>query len=164
MREEEARLALLQSEINSIQSSIRNFDTIDFQIKGWCVTASLAIGGFAAAYRRPELLIVGIGAVLGFYLVNCHFKITQRKLLDKLERIDFELESVGIIEFLKGTGSFEILGTGFLRYGLSRNARISARVRNSLPDFWFEASRVRTFSLYIFVGVCLIAEIVILLI
>ena len=59
MTEEDARLALLLAELNSIQSAIRSMDTTMFQIKGWCVTAALAIGGFAVAYGKPGLLIVG---------------------------------------------------------------------------------------------------------
>jgi hypothetical protein len=55
MTEEDARLALLQVELNGIQSSIRSLDTIDFQIKGWCVTTGLAVGGFAVAYKKPAL-------------------------------------------------------------------------------------------------------------
>lgn len=55
MEEEEARLALLQTELNSIQNSIRGLDATTFQIKGWCVTTCLAVGGFAVAeaLRRP---------------------------------------------------------------------------------------------------------------
>ena len=80
MTEEDARLALLQTELNAIQSGIRSMDSILFQIKGWCVTSSLAIGGFAVAYRRPALLIVGAGAVLGFYLVTCQFKAAAARI------------------------------------------------------------------------------------
>jgi hypothetical protein len=75
--EEDARLVLLQTELSGIQNAIRDLDKITFQIKGWCVTVSLAIGGFAVAYHQPALLIVGAGAVIGFYLVNCQFKMIQ---------------------------------------------------------------------------------------
>lgn len=64
MTEEEARLALLQTGLQAIQSAIRSLDTITFQIKGWCVTTALAIGGFAAAYHKPALLLVGAGPSL----------------------------------------------------------------------------------------------------
>lgn len=83
MTEEDARLVLLQTELGSIQSGIRGLDTITFQIKGWCVTASLAIGGFAVAYHKPALLIVGAGAVVGFYLVTCQFKLIQRAFIKR---------------------------------------------------------------------------------
>ena len=66
MEEEEARLALLQTELNAIQASLRNYDSILLQVKGWCVTTALAVGGFAIAYHKPALIFVGIGAVLGF--------------------------------------------------------------------------------------------------
>ena len=38
MTEEDARLALLQTELNAIQNAITGLDVIIFQIKGWCVT------------------------------------------------------------------------------------------------------------------------------
>jgi len=49
MEEEDARLALLIAELGAIQSQLQASDSRIFQIKGWCVTTSLAIGGFAAA-------------------------------------------------------------------------------------------------------------------
>jgi hypothetical protein len=66
MTEEDARLSLLVTELNTVQAAIRALDTIDFQIKGWSVTASLAIGGYAIAYHRLALIIVGIGSLQGF--------------------------------------------------------------------------------------------------
>ena len=62
MTEEDARLALLLAELNALQDQLRDYDTRLFQIKGWCVTVSLAVGGFAAVYHRPALLAVGAGA------------------------------------------------------------------------------------------------------
>jgi hypothetical protein len=163
MEEQEARLALLQTELNSLRDSIKSFDSINFQIKGWCVTTSLAVGGFAIAYRKPGLLIVGIAAVIGFFLVNCQFKMSQRKPLDRLEEIDSELRNTGIMQVLKGAGNIEIVGTALPGNSLGRDASISARVRKGLPDFWFEVRRVNTFSLYLFIGFCMVAEAVILL-
>jgi hypothetical protein len=78
LEEEEARLALLQTELNSIQNSIRGLDAITFQIKGWCVTTCLAVGGFAIAYHKPALLLIGEAAALGFFMINCQFKMIQR--------------------------------------------------------------------------------------
>jgi hypothetical protein len=64
-QEPDVRLALLQVELASLESGIRGFDTIAFQVKGWCVTATLAIAGFAVSGRK-RLLIVGAVAVVGF--------------------------------------------------------------------------------------------------
>jgi hypothetical protein len=66
-----------------------------------------------AAYRKPGLVLVGIGAVVGFSLVNCHFNINQRNII---------------------SGNPEI-----------------------------EATRVGALSLYAFISVCLLVEIVLLL-
>ena len=163
MEEEEARLALLQTELNSIQNSIRGLDATTFQIKGWCVTTCLAVGGFAVAYHKPALLLIGGAAALGFYLINCQFKMIQRPFINRNLEIDSELKHTGIIQFLKGAGSFEVVGTAAQRYSPVSPRSISKRVRNGLPRFWFEASIFNTFSLYLFIAFCLMIEAIILL-
>lgn len=163
MTEEEARLALLQTELNAIQSAIRNFDTISLQVKGWCVSAALAIGGFAAAYRKPDLVLVGIGAVVGFYLVNCHFNMNQRNIMSRNLEIDAGLRTAGIMETLKGGGSLEITGAAIPMNRLPADTPLTVRVRERLPHFYFEATRVGALSLYAFISVCLLVEIVLLL-
>lgn len=164
MTEEEARLALLQTELSSIQEAIRGFDSTSIQVKGWCVTASLAIGGFAAAYRKPELLIVGLAAVVGFYLVNCQFNMIQRRFLKRNDEIDAELKIVGIMQFLQGQGTLDVTGAGARAFLLPEQATsVRERVVRGFPDFYFEARRVNTFSLYLFVGFCLLVELIIML-
>jgi hypothetical protein len=162
VEEEEARLALLQTELNAIQASIRNFDSILLQIKGWCVTTALAAGGFAVAYHKPALIIVGAGAVLGFFMINCQFRMFQRNTIKWNLRIDSELKSVGIMQVLKGAGSFDVVGTtagDLTLYGQPT----FAQVRKRLPDFWHEAKRPSNFTLYLFVEFCLLIELIILL-
>jgi hypothetical protein len=66
VEEEEVKLDLLKTELTSIEAAIRSLDTTAAQIKSWAVTASLAIGGFAVANHKRELLVVGAGAILGF--------------------------------------------------------------------------------------------------
>jgi hypothetical protein len=162
MTEAEARLALLQTELSGLQESIRSLDNTTFQIKGWCVTASLAIGGVAVAYHRPALLVVGLGAVLGFYLVNCQFKMTQRAFIDRNLAVDEELRTAGIMGVLKGAGNFDIVGTaipGFKGSGLGYSERIAV----VFPAFVREARTPNTFSIYLFIAGCLLIEMVILL-
>jgi hypothetical protein len=163
VEEEEARLALLQTELNAIQASIRNFDSILLQIKGWCVTTALAVGGFAVAYHKPALILVGLGAVLGFFMINCQFRVFQRGTVKRNRRIDSELKNVGIMQVLKGAGGFDIVGTAsgdLIQYG---DASLLEKVRKGLPDIWFEAKRPSNFSLYVFVSFCLMIELIILL-
>ena len=162
MTEAEARLALLQTELSSLAESIRSLDNTMFQIKGWCVTASLAIGGFAVAYHRPGLLIVGIGAVIGFYLVNCQFKMTQRAFIDRNLALDEELRTTGIMGVIKGAGDLDIVGTaipGFKGSGLGYNERIGV----VFPAFVREARTPNTFSIYLFILVSLLIELIVLL-
>jgi hypothetical protein len=165
MTEEDARLALLQAELSDIQSGIRALDTILFQIKGWCVTASLAIGGFAASNRQPPLLIIGAGAVAGFYLVQCQFKLIQRALIRRNRAIDSELKNTGIMQFLKGAGTLDIFGTVPLDLDLKGSPSSDSlfkQIRDNLPAFWEEARLPSSFSLYLFIFACLAAEGIIL--
>jgi len=159
--EEDARLALLQTELNAIQSAIRALDTVMFQIKGWCVTAALAIGGFAVVYRKPGLLIVGIGAVVGFFLVNCQFKMIQRTFITRNWALDSELKTIGIMQVLKGAGKIDIVGTAAPQWPEARTS-FRRRIVNNLPAFWFEARLPDTFSVYLFILVCLTAEAIVI--
>jgi hypothetical protein len=162
MTEEDARLALLQAELSDIQSGIRGLDTILFQIKGWCVTASLAIGGFAASNHQPELLIIGAGAVAGFYLVQCQFKLIQRAFIRRNREIDSELKRTGIMQFLKGAGTFEVFGTIPLDLyptgSPTSSSSLFEQIRDNLPAFWMEARLPSSFSLYLFILACLAVE------
>lgn len=162
MEEEEARLALLQTELNTIQASLRNFDSILLQIKGWCVTTALAAAGFAVAYHKPALIFVGIGASTGFFIINCQFRVFQRAVNKRNHRIDSELKNVGIMQVLKGAGNFDIVGT-VTGEVVPSDATFRERVRMGLPEFWFEVRRPSNFSLYLFVGFCLLIELIILL-
>jgi hypothetical protein len=162
MTEEDARLALLQTELNAIQSRIRSLDTITFQIKGWCVTAALAIGGFAAAYRKPALLIVGIGAVMGFYLLDCQYKLVQRMLINRNDLLDAELRTTGIMRFLKGEGVIDVVGTASLQWPQLDGASYARRAIRYLLALWPDARHPSVFSLYSFILVSLIVEMAIL--
>jgi hypothetical protein len=161
--EEEARLSLLQTELNSIQSAIRNFETVTLQIKGWCVTTSLAVGGFAVAYHKPALLLVGLGAVLGFFLINCQFKMFQRRFMEMNWRIDTEIKTVGLMPFLKGSGNFEVVGTASWDRSYYISSPIVEKIHRSLPEYWREIRAVNTFSLYLFIAFCLAIEATILI-
>ena len=46
-------------------------------------------------YRKPGLAPVGIGAVAGFYLANCHFNINQRNIMSRNLEIDAGLRRLG---------------------------------------------------------------------
>jgi hypothetical protein len=156
--EEDAKLALLQTELNGIQSAIRSLDTIDFQIKGWCVTTGLAIGGFAVAYKKPELLLLGMVAVIGFYLLNCQFKGIQRAFIRRNSRLDSELKKAGIMHFLNDSRSLEVVGTSIPEWMKNPGSSWQSRARNEIAQIVYEARLPNTFSLYLFIFVCLLAE------
>jgi len=163
VNEVDVKLALLQEELRAIQGAIRSFDTMAFQIKGWCVTASLAIGGFAVAYRKPALLLVGVGAVLGFFLVECQIKMFQRAFIERNNTIDSELRNVGVMETLKGQGGLNVVGTAARLYGVEGRPSIPTKLRKQLPKFWHEIRVINTFTLYLLIGLCLVIEAAILM-
>ena len=156
MTEEDARLELLKIELNAIENSIRSMDTIVFQIKGWCVTAALAIGGFAVSTHTPALTLIGIVAVIGFYFINCQFKVIQRSFIRRNRALDTELKDVGIMQVLSGAGSLQIVGTAIPEF--SRVASYRKMFRSVLSNVLHEARLPNTFTLYVFLLLCLIAE------
>jgi hypothetical protein len=162
MTEEEARLELLKTEINAIQASIQNSDTIVFQIKGWCVTASLAIGGFAVSSHTPALTLLGIVAVTGFFLVNCQYKTIQRAFIRRNNDIDAEIKRVGIMQFLKGAGTLETSGAAVPDFRRAPDLSFRKKVYSFLSELSYEAGLANTFSLYLFLFVCLTVEAIIL--
>jgi hypothetical protein len=162
MTEEEARLELLKTELNTVQSCIQSFETIVFQIKGWCVTAALAIGGFAISSHAPALTLVGIAAVIGFFLVNCQFKTIQRKFIRRNAALASELSNVGIMQVLKGAGALEITGAAVPEFGRPAGLPFAEWVRSSFSEIGYEARLANTFSLYVFLLVCLAVEAIIL--
>lgn len=162
MTEEEARMELLKTELNAVQSSIQSFDTIIFQIKGWCVTAALTIGGFAVSGHAPALTLVGIAAIIGFFLTNCQFKTIQRKFINRNAALAEEVSSVGIMQVLRGAGTLKITGAAVPEF--RRRAGLSLRdsVRSSFYEIGYEATLANTFSLYLFLFACLAVEAIVL--
>ena len=152
MTEEDARFTLLQIELNSIQSAIRGFDTILFQIKGWCVTTALAIGGFAVVYHKPALLLIGMGAVVGFFIMNCQFIGIERVFINKNKLIDSELRAWNPREFLKTGGSQDDRTGTPVPGSRKQSAREVAIAWYSV--FLFEARKPSTFSLYLLILAC----------
>lgn len=154
MTEEDARLALLQAELNGIQNSIRSLDTVDFQIKGWCVTTGLAVAGFSVAYKKPVLLLVGMAAIVGFYMVNCQFKAIQRAFIRRNRRIDSEIKKDGIMQFLSDDSSLDVAGTAMPEWRTSGHSIL----RSNIEEMIYEAVLPNTFTLYLFIFICLLAE------
>jgi len=163
MTEEDARLSLLMAELGAVQTAIRSLDAVDFQIKGWCVTSSLAIGGVAVAYRRPGLLVVGVAAVVGFFLLNCHFKQIQRTFIDRNYDIGVAIKADGIMKFLQTADSLGVAGTAAPQWQtLPRGTRLRFE-RVLLKRILYEARLPNTYSLYLFILLCLAAEAAVLI-
>jgi hypothetical protein len=159
--QEEARLELLKIELQGIQSAIQNLDGIVFQIKGWCVSAALAIGGFAVSTHTPGLTLIGLIAIIGFFFINAQFKVIQRAFIKRGAALDAELKSVGIMRVLRGSGNFEIVGTAIPSLAQPGSGYLK-RIRFVLSGVWHEARLANTFSLYLFLFAALALEAVIL--
>lgn len=147
---EDARLTLLQTELNSIQSAIGGLDTMNFQIKGWCVTTILVIGGFAAINNHRDLLFDGLGASLGFCLVDCQFRIFFRYYADRNKAIDAEIKEVGIEAFLAGASSMVIIGTAAPSIPIP-GRRHRHRYLGYAKAFWSEAIKPHMLGFYLFI-------------
>lgn len=161
MTEEDARLELLKIELSSVHSSIQSLDTSVFQIKGWCVTAALTIGGFAVSGRAPALTLVGMAAVVGFFLINCQFKMIQRAFILRNKMFAQELAGTEIMQVLSGNSALKVAGAAvpdFSRPGVT----LVDKVRSFLSGIWYEACLPNTFSLYLFLLLCLAVEAIIL--
>jgi hypothetical protein len=159
--EEQARLELLKVELQGVQSSIQSLDGIVFQIKGWCVSAALAIGGFAVSTHTPALTLIGLVAIIGFFFINCQFKAIQRAFIRRGNAIDSELKAVGIAAFLRGAGNFDIVGTAIPDFA-SLGSSYSERIRFAFSGIWHEARLANTFTLYLFLFATLATEAIIL--
>jgi hypothetical protein len=162
MTEEEARLELLKTELNAIQSSIQSLDTIVFQIKGWCVTVVLAVGGFAVSSRAPGLTLVGMAAAIGFFLLNCQFKTIQRKFINRNAALAAEIGSIGIMQVLKGAGTLKITGAAIPEFRRTTGLPFGGWIRSVFSELGYEARLANTFSLYLFLLACLSLEAIIL--
>jgi hypothetical protein len=154
MTEEDVRLALLLAELNTVQNQLRNRDSQIFQIKGWCVTTSLAVSGFAIAYHRPELLAVGAGTVLGFYLLDCQFRYYWRRADRHNRALDAHLKRIGLMNAVQGNGEINIVGTAAEH--LSEASPITGnRFQQYSGRIAHEAVRPATFAIYLFILICL---------
>ena len=162
MTEEQARLELLKTELNTVHSSIQSLDTIVFQIKGWCVTVVLAVGGIAVSSHAPALTLVGMVAVIGFFLLNCQFKTIQRKFIRRNAALAAEVGNLGIMQVLKGAGTLKITGAAVPEFSRTTGLPFGEKIRSAFSELGYEARLANTFSLYLFLLACLSLEAIIL--
>jgi|tagenome__1003787_1003787.scaffolds.fasta_scaffold20802608_2 hypothetical protein len=156
----QVRLSLLQSELSALESAIRAFDSMSFQVKGWCVTVSLAIAGLAASGHRG-LLAIGVAAVLGFWLVDSQTRGVQRLFIDRSVLLRAALKTDGLEAFLDGTTSESSYG--------SPEIKLYKRDGSIIPDLaaysrrvFHEAFLANTLGLYLFLFVSIGIEALVL--
>jgi hypothetical protein len=153
-----ARLALLQGELASIESSIRGFDAIAFQVKGWCVTTSLAIAGIAVTGHQ-QLILIGAGSVLGFWLLDSQNRSIQRVFIDRAKTIRENIRKNGIAKVLAGHSDLAILGSPDVVTGaIPSRGHFRLAIGRYTHRILYEAVQVHTMSLYLFLLTCLCVE------
>jgi hypothetical protein len=144
-----AKFELLKLELQSIQAGIRGMDTIMFQIKGWCVTVAVATAGFALTSSHIELVAVGGAAVVGFWLVDAHYKSIQRVFIDRNNRIEEIVAGQDPITALN-MGHLRVPELGFCFRG-SDQSSYWKNLKNEFGRLWREARIPLTFGLYLFI-------------
>jgi hypothetical protein len=101
-------------------------------------------------------------AVIGFFLVNCQFKGVQRAFIRRNSQIDSELRRTGILQFLNGNSSLQVVGTSRPEWPGGGLRSWRDRARTEIARIIAEGKFPNTFGLYLFILLCLAAEAVIL--
>jgi len=154
VEDEDAMLALLNTELAAIETAIRSLDSIGFQIKGWAVTASLAIGGFAVSNHQAALLLVGGGAIFGFWLVDCQFKTIQRPFILRNRALADDLREFGVAKVLRGLGTVKVLGVPDVFTTRITGWQFSS-IHRYIRSILIEATTPSVFGLYTFLLVAM---------
>lgn len=120
MDELDARFELMRLELTELQNTIRSYDSILFQVKGWCVTIGVAVAGFAVTSGHRSLLGLAAAVVAGFYVADAYYKSIQRVFIERnrslarslsggitqaLMNPDLDVWLLGSREFWSGTPS-----------------------------------------------------------
>lgn len=82
---------LLMKEIDILQNSIRSYDTILFQIKGWAITIFSGFVYFVAKEKEPIYLAFAAAAVVLFWALDSTYKSFQRGFIIRFNKIEHVL-------------------------------------------------------------------------
>jgi hypothetical protein len=155
-----ARFDLLKIELATIQGGIRGIDSILFQVKGWCVTVCVAVAGVALSQKSAVLTAVAGAAVVGFWLVDAHYKSLQRVFITRDNAIEDALKEVGPLAALR-SGSLRVPATASRfrdhpdRQYNPQATRLDQKVKIEMRLLWAEARLPLTFGLYVVLGLLL---------
>jgi hypothetical protein len=95
------QLDLVKQEMDMLQNSIREYDSILFTIKGWAITLFSGIILFAIDKQTPSLYLFCIVSVLAFWLIDAFYKSTQNFLISRYRRIEELLRSPEFEEIMR---------------------------------------------------------------
>ena len=93
MEERDARLQLLLHEMGAIQDGIHKMDDVSLQIKGWCVTVTLALAAASVTTFSKGLPLIGLVAVATFWFVEAHFKLIANIYIERDQALEEALAS-----------------------------------------------------------------------
>ncbi|MBB4963143.1 hypothetical protein [Saccharothrix violaceirubra] len=96
-----------------IQGVITRVANSSFLIKGWTLTVTAALLGFAAQGSSRRLTLIGLVAVVGFWVLDAFYLRQERlyrKLYDDVRRdLDFERFSMDVRPYRKAVPLWRVL-------------------------------------------------------
>ena len=83
----ELQKALFEKGFEQIQKQIHHLDEILFKIKASAITVWVALMGWAISNSKPEITLLGIVVIIGFWLLESMFKGTQIRYIEISKRL-----------------------------------------------------------------------------
>ncbi|MER7604765.1 hypothetical protein [Nocardioides sp. NPDC127503] len=84
----EFRFELVKLDMSELQQSIRNYDSLLVQVKGWAVTVGLASTGFSVTSHKPAVAVLGVFATLTFWAIDSARRATQDRMIARAGNIE----------------------------------------------------------------------------
>lgn len=104
MDETEARFQLLRDELAILRDETKASVGHAEQLRGWCITVTLAAGGYALQSGEVGVAELALHAVLAFYLLEANARAGQGRQIDRLRSGEAELrQATSVAEFLAST-------------------------------------------------------------
>ena len=74
--------ALLEKGFEQVQKQIIHLDDILFKIKASAITVWVALMGWAFTNSKPQIVLLGIAVIVGFWLLEAMFKGAQIRYIE----------------------------------------------------------------------------------
>ena len=166
---DDLRFELLKHELSTIDEGVRTYDSMLTQIKGWSITAALAVSGTALALSNGRLVLLGIASTLAFLWIDAHHKTHERILIEGRARIEEILRKHQSVSAALDELEPPFINSGFseaVTSGLRSDERRATKGREEVHLPWrhevwvhlrstaYEIARPLTFISYALVVAC----------